>query len=99
VEIPAPPEAADDRPRIQAIVSPEEARRIEEAIKVRKRELNERLGQLQRRQLDPAETNMVGRIQSFISQADEAARRGELAEADALSERALLLARELQLAR
>src|SRR5579885_1234331 len=93
------PTPSDERPRIQPIVPAEEVHRIQETIEARKREVNERLAQARRRQLSGAEQNVVSRVRSFLNLSDEAARRGDMTQADALSERAVVLARELQVAK
>jgi hypothetical protein len=38
---------------------------------------------------------MVTRIQSFVTQSDDAEKRGDMRQADALAERGLVLAKEL----
>src|SRR5262249_26334199 len=64
----APPPAAaatEERPRFQALLPPEEQRRIEQAIESRTREVNERLKQAERRRLSQQEENIVSKIKSF----------------------------------
>jgi hypothetical protein len=71
-----------------------------DAIEARKREIRDRLAQVSsRRKLSEQERNIVERVDSFLRLSDDAAKRGEMTQADALSERALVLARELQVAR
>jgi hypothetical protein len=48
------------------------------------------------RKTTPQQTAAISRIQSFLQQAEEAEKRGDLRQADALGERAQILAREYQ---
>lgn len=95
-ETPAPQPAVEERPRLQEIVSPEEKRRLTEEIAARKREINDVLGQVSHRALSEEERSTVERIRSFVQLSDQAAGRGDMRQAEALSERALVLARELR---
>lgn len=93
----APP-VVEERPRLQPILPPEEVRRIQDTIAGRAREIHERLSQVRARPASPEES-MVGRIRSLLGLSDEAAKRGDMTQADALSEKALVLARGLEVAR
>jgi DedD protein len=95
-QAPAATPPAEERPRLQPILPPEEVRRIQETIASRNREIHERLSQVRTRQ-GSAEESMVGRIRSLVSLSDEAAKRGDMTQADALSEKALVLARGLEI--
>lgn len=92
----APPE---ERPRLQEIVPPEEKRRLAEEIAVRKREIQDVLHQASRRRLSEQDRGVVERIRSFVQLSDQAAARDDIRQAEALTERALVLARELRGAR
>ena len=80
---------------IQPILTGEEQKKIQDAIDVRKREIDEKLN---RAKGHPSSHDqpLVERIKSFLAQCAEAEKRGDFAQADALSERALILARELE---
>ena len=89
----------EERPRLQEAVSPEEKRRLADGINNRKREINDILQQASRRNLTDGDRGIVERVHSFLQLSDQAASRGELRQADSLSERALVMARELRNAR
>jgi hypothetical protein len=99
-ETPAAPAAQqpppEERPRLQEILSPEEKRKLVEEINSRKREVNEILQQAARRNLSQADRVIVERVRSFLALSDQAAGRDDIRQADALSERAVVLARELR---
>jgi len=90
-----PPAPAEEQPRIQPILSEDAQRRIKAAIETRKKEVRDLLA---RARAHPSSTNqgLMDRINSFDSQSDEAAKRGDYTQADSLSQRALILAKELQ---
>lgn len=98
-EVPAPAPVVEERPRLQEPVSPEEKRRLADEINNRKREINDILQQASRRNLPDGDRGIVERVHSFLQLSDQAAARGELRQADSLSERALVMARELRNAR
>jgi hypothetical protein len=86
-----PPPAVPDQAAIQPILNGDEQKKLQESIDGRRRQIDERLkGHASSR--DPA---LVERIKSFLRQCSEAEQRGDYAQADALSERALILAKEL----
>jgi len=95
-ETPPPSAIAEERPRLQEIVSPQEQRKIAEAIAARKREIGQVLEQAVSRTLTDHEKNLEERVRSFLQLSDQAAGRGDWRQADALSDRALVLARELR---
>lgn len=85
----------EQSPPIQPILGAEEQNRIMREIEGRKKEISDKLGRLRAR-LSSHDQSLVDRIRSFVTQCDEAATRGDYTQADALSERALVLVRELQ---
>jgi len=93
-ETPAAPAVPEKAP-IQPILTGEEQKKIQDAIDGRKREIDEKLN---RAKGHPSSHDqpLVERIHSFLTQCAEAEKRGDFAQANALSERALILARELQ---
>jgi hypothetical protein len=76
-------------------LSGDEQKHIQSAIETRKREIGEKLGRAKGRSSSHDQL-LVDRIKTFLAQCDEAEGRGDYSQADALSERALILARELQ---
>ena len=91
---PAAP-AESDRPPLQEIVAPEEQRRLQDLWNADQHEIQQRLEQIQSRQLNHTERAIVNRIQSFLKQAGAAAGRGDWRGASELAERGLALARDL----
>ena len=96
-----PPMAAEERPpRLQPLVTPEQQGRLLETINERTKRVKERLNQIkQHRQLTNQEGGIVKRINSFLDQSALATQRGDLIQADALTERAAILAEELPIER
>ena len=95
-EAPPPPTPAlQEQAPIQPILSGEEQKHIQGAIEARKREIDEKLSHAKGR-LSSQDKSLVERINSFLAQCAQAGQRGDYSQADALSERALILARELQ---
>jgi hypothetical protein len=96
----AAPEEPPRVPRIQTIVPAEEKAKIAEEYETRRREITELLARIQnRRRLSEAETANAKRVQSFLTLAETAYKRGDMRQADALTDRALALARDLDRAR
>ena len=93
---PTPPVETEQRPPVQEIVPAGEAKRLQESAGARKQEIRRLLEQAQARGLTRDQRSQVVRIQSFMQLSDDAEKRGNMREADALAERAQLLARELQ---
>ena len=92
-EPPSPPTPAVQEQEIQPILSGEERKRIAGDIDARKKEIGDRLSHA--KHLSSHDKSLVERIDSFLKQCAFAEEHGDFSQADALSERALLLAREL----
>jgi hypothetical protein len=90
---------AEERPRIQEIIPPEERKRLMDEINNRKREVNDIFGDVSKRSLSAQERDAVDRVRGFVLQCDQAAERGDLRQAKELCERGLGLARGLKSAR
>jgi hypothetical protein len=88
------PAEAEQRPTVQEIVAPAELKRLQESADSRKQEIRKVLEQA--RGLSRDQREIVTRIQSFVQLSDEAEKRGDMRQADALAERGQLLVRELQ---
>jgi hypothetical protein len=86
----------EPRPTVQEIVAPAELKRLLESANTRKQEIRKVLEQVQARGLNRDQREIVTRIQSFVQLSDEAEKRGDMRQADALAERGQLLVRELQ---
>lgn len=92
----APPAATEEpRPPIQEVLTAEERKRLQDSAAERKREIR-RLVELARRHLKPPETGSITRIEALVKLSDDAESKGDMREADALAERALVLARDLE---
>lgn len=96
VETPAAAAPAEEKPRIQPILTEDAQRKIKSAIESRKKDIRELLIRVRAHQT-LANQALVERIDSFVKQSDQAAERGDYTQADSLSERAWILAKELQL--
>jgi hypothetical protein len=88
-----PPEPA--RVEIQEVISPVELRRLLDQAQARRKEANQILEQLKKRRLARGQQNVVTSIRSFLTLSEEAEKRNDMRQADALAERAQLLARDL----
>jgi len=91
---PAAPAVQQQAP-IQPILSGSEQKQLQDAIETRKHEIEERINRA-KRHLTSHDRSLIERINSFLLQSAEAEKLGEYAQADALSQRAAILARELQ---
>ena len=81
---------------MQEILQPEELKRLRDSLAARKKEVRLVLDSASARKPNNQQTSAISRIQSFLQQAEEAEKRGDLRQADALGERAQILAREFQ---
>lgn len=87
--------AAPEQAPIQPILSGDEQKRMHEAIDSRKREIEGRLNRA-KAHLSEHDKSLVERIHSFLAQCAQAEQRGDYSQADALSQRAAILAQELE---
>jgi hypothetical protein len=92
---PAPP-PAEAHPLIQEIVPAGEQKRLLDSAEGRKREIQQSLNTLGHKRLNRHQQTTVSRIRAFVRDSDDAQRRGDMRQADALAERAQMLLRELQ---
>jgi hypothetical protein len=91
--LPTEPPAA---PTIQEIVPPLEAKKLQEQAQARRREVQQILDQLSRRgRLSPTQRSRITDINSFLTASSKAEDRGDMKQADAMADRAQILAREL----
>ncbi len=91
VASPKPEEAAP----VQEVLTPEDRTRLEQSAHNKKAEVRQILAQMRGHRATPNEKNELKRIQSLVSQSDQVEKRGDMRQADALAERALILAREI----
>jgi hypothetical protein len=91
----APGPAAQEQAPIQPILGPDEQKKIHDTIDGRRREIEGMLSHAKAR-LSSHDKSLVERIHSFLGQCTQAEQRGDYSQADALSQRALILAQELQ---
>jgi membrane-bound lytic murein transglycosylase B len=98
--VPASPPAAtpppEPRETVQEIVSPAEVKRLQDQAQARRNEVKQILDRLGRRQLTGTQRNVVATIRSFLTLSGEAENHNDMRQADALAERAQILAKELQ---
>ena len=90
--VPAPEPA---QPQIQEIVPAAEAKRLQEQAQARRRDVQQMLDQLQRRQLNSTQQGVVTTIRSLFAASADAEKRNDMKLADALADRAQILARDL----
>ena len=90
--VPAP---AEEQPRLQPVYSEEDRRRILADIEKRKVEVEGLLRGVSQSRISQGQRGVVDSIRSLMNMTDDTAKRGDLRSAALLSERALILAREL----
>jgi len=97
-ESPAPPAAAEEPARapIQQVLSAEESKRLQESAAQCKRDIRHLVEQARLRRLNAHELSAVARIEGMVKLSDDAEAKGDMREADALAERALVLAKDLE---
>jgi hypothetical protein len=98
VQVPATPPPATppgSRRRIRPVESAAERNRLLNEVGSRQRQVQDILARVRTRQLSDTEKGTAERIQAFLDQTDAALKDQDLQQADALSNRALLLCQEL----
>src|ERR1035441_4096043 len=93
---PAAPPPPEPREPVQEIVSPAEVKRLQDQAQARRNEVKQILDRLGRRQLTGTQRNVVATIRNFLTLSGEAENHNDMRQADALAERAQILAKELQ---
>jgi hypothetical protein len=91
----APPAAEAPRPPIGPVLSDEERRRMTEDISSRLQDVDRMLARIAALHPNDAEKASVERIRSFQKLSHDALERGEIQPANALADRAVLLAKEV----
>jgi outer membrane biosynthesis protein TonB len=95
VEPPVQVQPPPVRPPVRVVESAGERRRIQTQVESRKKETEDLVARAKRRRLSADQQGIVQRIQAFLEQASAALQQGDMQQADALSNRALLLSRDL----
>ena len=90
-----PPAAETPRPPIGPVLSDEERHRMTEDVYARLKNVDQMLGRISALHPTEAEKASVERILSFQTLSRDAAERGEIQQASALADRAVLLAQEV----
>jgi hypothetical protein len=90
-----PPTTEPARPRIEPVLPAEQRRQLTEDIASRLHEVDQILSRVSARNLRDAEKDSVERIHNFENLSHQALEKGDMQQASALADRALLLAREL----
>src|SRR5262249_29987673 len=88
-----PPEPAS--PQIKEIIPQAEEKRLRDEAASRSKDARQIVDQLNRRQLSREKKEVVNNINSFLASSEEAANKGDWRLAEALAERAQVLARDL----
>jgi hypothetical protein len=92
---PAPSTAEPGRAPITEVLAPAELKRLQDEAGTRVLETRKVLAQITRARRRAQQTT-VSRVETFLKQAEEAERRGDMRQASELAGRALVLARELK---
>jgi hypothetical protein len=90
-----PPPAEQPTQQIQEIVPPQEAKRLQEQAQAKRRDVQQMLDQLGRRQLTTAQKAVITNINSLLASSVDAERRGDMKTADALAANAQIIAKDL----
>ncbi len=92
---PVPTPAETPVEPVQEVLSADERKRLLDSAHSRKADIHRLLTQIKSHRLNADGNRDVKRIQSLVSQSDTAEKRGDMRQADALAERALIIAQEL----
>ena len=96
-EAPASPAATEEPTRapIQEVLTADESKRLQDSAAEHKHEIRRLVDQARLRRLNGHELSVVARIEGMVKLSDDAGAKGDMREADALAERALVLAKDL----
>ena len=78
------------------MIPPAELKRLQDQLQGRRREVNQILDRVSKRRVARTQQNVVTNIRNFLTLSAEAEQRNDIRQADALAERAQILARDLQ---
>ncbi len=96
---PVPPPAATEEPArapIQEVLPADERKRLQDSAAESKREIRRLVELMRGRHLSDHDKSVVVRIEGMVKLSDDAEAKGDMREADALAERALVLAKDLE---
>jgi hypothetical protein len=92
---PATPDAEQPRATVQEIVPAAELKRLQESVAVHQQEIRKLLEAAQAHHPTREQQALAVRIQSFLTQSEDAAKRNDWRQANTLADHALVLAKEL----
>jgi hypothetical protein len=92
----ATPPVEPPRPAIGEMISPTELKRLSDQVQGRRKEVNQIVEQIKRRHPTHEQDLVMNNIENFLTLSKEAEKRNDIRQADALAERAQILARDLQ---
>lgn len=97
-EPPPPPPVTEEPARapVQEVLSAPDRKRLQDSAGESKREIRRLLDLVRVRHLNDHEKSVVVRIEGMVKLSDDAEAKGDMREADALAERALVLAKDLE---
>jgi hypothetical protein len=78
------------------VLSADESKHLQDSAAEHKREIRRLVEQAHLRHLSDPELSAVARIEGMVKLSDDAEAKGDMREADALAERALVLAKDLE---
>lgn len=93
---PAAPPAVDAHPPIQEMVPASEQKRLQDSAQARRKEILQWLETVNKKRMNRHQQSTVVLIRGFLKESDDAEKRNDMRQADALAERAQILMRELQ---
>jgi hypothetical protein len=97
VSPPAPAPAPEPtRPKIEEIVPAAEQKQLQESASAQRRDVRQILDKMRSHRLNANQKTLRTSIESFLGLSEQAEKRNDMRSAQALAERALVLARELQ---
>ncbi|MEO8370260.1 MAG: hypothetical protein ABI806_13755 [Candidatus Solibacter sp.] len=91
-----PPATAEPREPVQEIVPPADFKRLQERAHASRGEAAQILDRVGKRRLTPTQQGVAASIRSFLALSEQAEGYNDMRQADALAERAQILAKELQ---
>jgi hypothetical protein len=95
---PVAPAPAPDPPRetVQEIISAADKKMLQERAQSRRNEASLTLDRVNKRRLNPTQQGVAASIRNFLTLSEQAEKGNDMRQADALAERAWILAKELQ---
>jgi hypothetical protein len=91
----APPATEPARPRIEPVLPGDQRRQLQEDIAAKLRDVDQKIGRIAALKLPDSEKSSAETLRKFAGLSHQALERGDLQQAGALADRALLLTQEL----